>query len=555
MELLKAFEKNCLTAAETAENTLMSLLRDNADTEYGKKYLFSHIDSVRAYKGTVPFTEYKDYSDSISRMMHGEKNILTAYPLGYYSHTSGTVGASKLIPVSERAESLIHKYWLLTKELYSDYVHEKPSNMPKIPKYLYLITARGSNAPDGMLITNFSGKLLFDRKDVIAKIVVKPELLYCTEQKDLMYLWAFYALKERDLFNIHAPFTPSISNFFCYIENNWKRLCCDIADGALRPEEQFSNSLIEHLSADLKPDAKRADELRSVFSRGFDKPIASDIWPHFGYASGVGGASCSPYTQTVRRFIGKIPINMSSYAASEGMFAISVKMDVAEYALIPEAGYFEFIPEKDMDLPENELMERTLGINELRPEESYEIVITNLSGLYRYRIGDVITVKGRFGQSPIISFGYRRHQILNIVGEKTNDDMIMYTINAMREQMGITVVGWSVCEDSSTSPARYQMFMEIEPFVSREEQQKMRDILEEKLSEASEYYRDYRHENKIGPMELILLKPNTYALYRDIQIKNGASSNQLKPIHRINDSRTKAFFRGQTAKKSASRCP
>lgn len=73
MELLKAFEKNCLTAAETAENTLMSLLRDNADTEYGKKYRFSHIDSVRAYKGTVPFTEYKDYSDSISRMMHGEK--------------------------------------------------------------------------------------------------------------------------------------------------------------------------------------------------------------------------------------------------------------------------------------------------------------------------------------------------------------------------------------------------------------------------------------------------------------------------------------------------
>lgn len=547
MKLLKAFEENCLTAAETAEHTLMSLLRDNADTAYGKKYHFSHIDSVRAYKRTVPLTEYRDYSDSISRMMHGERNILTVYPLSYYSHTSGTVGDSKLIPVSERAESVIHKYWLLTKELYFDSLHEKPSDTPKNPKYLYLITARGSNAPDGMLITNFSGKLLLDRKDVIAKIAVKPELLYCTEHKDLMYLWAFYGLRERELFNIHAPFTPSISDFFCYIEHNWERLCHDIADGVLRPEEQFSNSFINHLSADLRPDAKRAEELRRVFDRGFDKPIASDIWPSFGYASGTGGAGFSPYTQTVRRFIGKIPINMSSYAASEGMFAMSVKMDIAEYAMIPEAGFFEFIPEKDMDLPESELMERTLGINELRTGESYEIVVTNLSGLYRYRIGDVLTVKGCFGQSPLISFGYRRHQILNIVGEKTNDDMILYAINGMREQMGIHVVGWSACEDSSTSPARYQMFMEIEPHVSGKKQQKMRDILEEKLSEASEYYRNYRHENKIGAMELILLKPKTYALYRDIQIKNGASSNQLKPIHRINDPQTRAFFCGQKA--------
>ncbi len=43
-------------------------------------------------------------------------------------------------------------------------------------------------------------------------------------------------------------------------------------------------------------------------------------------------------------------------------------------------------------------------------------------------------------------------------------------------------------------------------------------------------------------MKLILLQPQTYALYRDIRIWNGANPNQLKPVHVINNLRKEAFF-------------
>jgi len=72
----------------------------------------------------------------------------------------------------------------------------------------------------------------------------------------------------------------------------------------------------------------------------------------------------------------------------------------------------------------------------------------------------------------------------------------------------------------------------------------IRDLLDEKLAEASEYYAHYRQEKKLGPLELILLQPQTFALYRDVQVWNGASPNQLKPIHVITNPKTEAFFRG-----------
>jgi hypothetical protein len=39
--------------------------------------------------------------------------------------------------------------------------------------------------------------------------------------------------------------------------------------------------------------------------------------------------------------------------------------------------------------------------------ELYEVVITNASGLYRYRLGDVVKVCGFHHQAPIVEFMYR----------------------------------------------------------------------------------------------------------------------------------------------------
>ena len=62
MEVLRTFDQECLNAADNARRTLITILQDNADTEYGKKYHFSDISSVSEYKKQVPFSTFEDYA-------------------------------------------------------------------------------------------------------------------------------------------------------------------------------------------------------------------------------------------------------------------------------------------------------------------------------------------------------------------------------------------------------------------------------------------------------------------------------------------------------------
>ena len=54
----------------------------------------------------------------------------------------------------------------------------------------------------------------------------------------------------------------------------------------------------------------------------------------------------------------------------------------------------------------------------------YELVVTTLSGLYRYRIGDVVRVVRFHNSCPVIEFQYRQGQILNMRSEKTTETMM-----------------------------------------------------------------------------------------------------------------------------------
>ena len=50
MGVLRTFEQSCKSAADASQKQLLSILKDNADTEYGKKYHFSDISSVYRFR-------------------------------------------------------------------------------------------------------------------------------------------------------------------------------------------------------------------------------------------------------------------------------------------------------------------------------------------------------------------------------------------------------------------------------------------------------------------------------------------------------------------------
>lgn len=546
MTILELLEKHCPIAKTISEETLFALMEDNAETEYGKKYGFSTIHSVADYKRQVPFSDYDDYAEYVSRMIKGEKNLLTIYPIDMYALTTGSSGTRKRIPVSDRALSINVAYCFdMPREVYKRYLYETTGDDSyEERRQIRLAMAAADHVEDGTLLTNFSGGVYFAvKEDLLPNLCCPPEAMYGSSLTDYMYLKAFCALKGKDANMIGAPFMATVSEFFHTIETNWQSLCRDIELGRLNPEKHVS-AVADSVNQAITPDPERAEELREIFRQGFDLPVVRKIWPTFGYIHAVGTGSFSAYTEKVRRYIGDIPMYLNTYGASEGIIATAAALNRTDCVMIPESGYYEFIPEEDMGLPEEELKERTLSIGELEVGKNYEIVITNLSGLYRYRIGDVISVKGFQGESPVISFAYRRNQVLNVTGEKTNEKHIQSAVDRMAKETGIKVVDWTVYADYKSTPPHYIIFIETDPVIQSDIKPAVRDILEKGLAGANDYYREYIENGHLGRMELVVLQPETYALYRDMLIYKGASANQLKPVHVIDNLLKERFFFG-----------
>lgn len=96
---LRRMEQASLRAPEISLETLMRLIRQNEDTEYGRKYDFCNIHSYEDFARKVPLSEYEDYEPYIERMVClGAKKLITSSDIVYFAHTSGSTGASKMIP-------------------------------------------------------------------------------------------------------------------------------------------------------------------------------------------------------------------------------------------------------------------------------------------------------------------------------------------------------------------------------------------------------------------------------------------------------------------------
>ena len=110
LEVWKTFQAETKSPMETTISLLMKLLRDNKDTECGRRYGFADIHSVEEYQQKVPVVVYDNIAPELERMMMGEKNILTAYPFNHFNETSGTVGVPKVVPMTEQQEAVFARY-------------------------------------------------------------------------------------------------------------------------------------------------------------------------------------------------------------------------------------------------------------------------------------------------------------------------------------------------------------------------------------------------------------------------------------------------------------
>ena len=529
------------------EKTLKKILKKNKNCELGKKYKFDNINSIADYQKMVPLSTYDDYAPYVDRMINNKENniMFTGWNVRYCS-SSGSVGKPKILPKS------VKDLWTMQCVGFSGTVatsahHLKKYKNKKMPAQMgpLVLILTGHPLEDGKMCNGAAQIPLLYLLPITRFFCTSPNSLLVPEHEELLdtsYLQLRFALEERKVSYIGSLVITLVTTMFDYLKENWEMLCDDIEKGIINPNIKITPELKAEYSKKFKPNPKRAAELRREFEKGFDDPIAPRIWPKLTWAYGMVGSNLKVFVEKLRKYIGDdVPIHGMGFAAAEGFFAMATKLDSHDGTLLPHTLFYEFLPISDDD--EDNIDEtKALLIDQLEMGKKYELVVSNFSGLYRYRMEDVVQVTGMHNNTPTIEFLYRRNLGMNLANEKTTTEMVDMAAKQTADEMGNEFVGHSLYADYSTNPPRYCMLAEPVNPVSEEDRQKYIDILDEKFKQFNEKYFKYRRWGMINRPEVLFLQPKTYWDYREYLRSKGKVLNQVKPVTIINSEERCEFF-------------
>ena len=549
-EILRAFDASTENAAAVNRELLARIIEKNSGTEYGVKYGFSGIHDADAYRRNVPLTDYSDYSPYLERMEEkGEQNLLTADPPVYYASTSGSTGKPKDIPMTEDGlQSFLDYATAPMTAVISEFYRNTRQTDFEYGKECAILSIAKHKLPCGVDCGSLSAAFMDDNDededeiDYIGCYETTPkEVMLCHDDADLKYLHARYALAEPDLVYFSGAYIPALLDVINYIRDHHEMLVRDIRDGRIDPGIRMPGELRKTLEEALVPDPGRADELQKEFERGFDPTIMKRIWPRLAAICTIWAGNFLPYAHKLQQYTGRsLPYYTMSYVASEGVFGLARHPYDPYYCMLPDSCFYEFIPTDGQDEEENP-SPATLLLDEVEEGKEYELVITNQSGFYRYRMGDVIRVVGFYNETPMVEFRYRKKNILSLAGEKVTEDQLISAVRSLECRSGSRFADFCVYPDQLADPGRYVVYIEPEEHIPAEKTEEFGKILHEELALASTTYAKLL--SNIGVPKIVFVRPQTFQLQRKARMQQyNITENQIKTIRVLSTPELVRFF-------------
>jgi hypothetical protein len=350
-------------------------------------------------------------------------------------------------------------------------------------------------------------------------------------EAESQFLNCRFALEEKYTLFMFCIFFREITGIINYLENNWEQIVDDIEKGVVSDLAMATPEALEKLKPYIKPNPVRAAELRREFSKGFDETIIKRIWPNMSVIYGIGTSTFTPFSKKARNYTNGIPFYFSIYGASEGLWAATDELDSPKQLLLVDSCYYEFIPTDDES--------KFLSIDELEIGKTYEIVITNQAGLYRYRCGDVIKVLDYMNECPYIMFAYRKGQLLNITGEKTTEEHMAKVVKEIAKVAGCKITNWAVQSKIEEHPYYYLLLLENE---EGKDLREYTELAHQLLCEANPRYAYFTNINGMGKLEIANQEPGTHKAWADTQVARGVAYTQIKPVRILDNSTKEEFF-------------
>ncbi|MFT7814683.1 GH3 domain-containing protein-like [Arapaima gigas] len=332
-----------------------------------------------------------------------------------------------------------------------------------------------------------------------------------------LYLQLLLALRDPTVGSLESSFASTILFAFSVLQERWQDLVEDVELGRVGPRVDVDDGIRSNVNKLLYPDPGRAAQLRAELKGGF-RGVALRLWPRLSVVLTFDSGSEQIHGELLRRhYCQGVPFYSALYAKAQGLIGVNLwpAEEPRRYLLCPRSLFCEFIPEDSLEgggAP-------VLRMDQVRGGRGYELVVTNASGHYRFRTGDVLKVVRFFNQCPVVELQYRRSQTLNLRREQISEDVFLAALKrAVRLWPGAVLVDYC-CAQSDVlgqscggSDPHYQVFLELMGVRSLSEEQRYK--LDQCLQEDSPVYKSLRFKGSIGPMRVHLVGGGTFFHWR-----------------------------------------
>ena len=469
---LKAIARYATDAEEIQRKVLARLLREAAQTAYGRDHGFGEIRSYEEFSRTVPVNTYEELKGFIDRMRHGERDVLWKGRVEWYAKSSGTTNdKSKFIPVS--SAGLHDTHYAGGTDAVALYLHSHPESRLFDGRALILGGSHQSNY-------NLPGSLVGDLSAILIENINPVVNLFRVPKKRVALLSDFE--EKRDL----------------------------IAREALRKNVTNLSGVPSWMMGVIT----RVLELSG-------KQYLDEVWPNLEVFF-HGGIAFTPYRELYRSLIRSPRMHyMETYNASEGFFGLQSNLDDPAMLLMLDYGvFYEFIPLEEVGKEQPQVV----PLWEVETNRNYAIVITTSCGLWRYQIGDTV----RFTQTKPYKFviSGRTKSFINAFGEELIVDNAEQGLTEACQQTGAQVREYTAAPVfmDETGKCRHQWVIEFTKMPANVGE--FATILDRTLQNVNSDYEAKRYKNiTLQPLEIIVGRTD---LFHDWLSSRGKLGGQHK---------------------------
>lgn len=469
---LKAIAHYATDAEEIQRKVLARLLREAAQTAYGRDHGFGEIRSYEEFSRTVPVNTYEELKGFIDRMRHGERDVLWKGRVKWYAKSSGTTNdKSKFIPVS--SAGLHDTHYAGGTDAVALYLHSHPESRLFDGRALIL---GGSHQPN----YNLPGSLVGDLSAILIENINPVVNLFRVPKKRVALLSDFE--EKRDL----------------------------IAREALRKNVTNLSGVPSWMMGVIT----RVLELSG-------KQYLDEVWPNLEVFF-HGGIAFTPYRELYHSLIRSPRMHyMETYNASEGFFGLQSDLaDPAMLLMLDYGVFYEFIPLEEVGKEQPQVV----PLWEVETNRNYAIVITTSCGLWRYQIGDTV----RFTQTKPYKFviSGRTKSFINAFGEELIVDNAEQGLAEACQQTGAQVREYTAAPVfmDETGKCRHQWVIEFAKMPTNVGE--FATILDRTLQNVNSDYEAKRYKNiTLQPLEIIVGRTD---LFHDWLSSRGKLGGQHK---------------------------